>query len=238
MASNKRGIGLAKIMFVISVVLISSAVVLMFQYLSTADERALEKFDTAQVLVASEAISRGTSLEDAQKNALVELRTYPVSAIPTTSLQEISPSNNYLVALADIAPGQILVNEIFGERTKPAIDFNLPAGKVAVTVELSYAARVAAFIKPGVNVAVFSTTQEQNNRASKTSVLFTSLQVLAVGQQVDPNQSASVEEVANFITLAVDYDQASRLVQSLQSAKLYLALLNDSSLVGSQSKES
>lgn len=225
-------------MFVISVVLIFSAVVLMFQYLSTVDERALENFDTAQVLVASEAISRGTSLEDAQKNALVELRTYPVSAIPTTSLQEISPSNNYLVALADIAPGQILVNEIFGERTKPAIDFNLPVGKVAVTVELSYAARVAAFIKPGVNVAVFSTTQEQNNRASKTSVLFTSLQVLAVGQQVDPNQSASVEEVANFITLAVDYDQASRLVQSLQSAKLYLALLNDSSLVGSQSKGS
>lgn len=237
MAASKRGIGLAKILFAFAAIFMLIALILILQYLSTADDRALENFDTAKVLVATDSISRGTSLNDADLKKLVEVRTYPAEALPSSSLQEISSTNGNLVALTDIVPGQILVKEIFGERIKPAIDFNLPAGKVAITVELTYAARVAAFLKPGVNVALFSTTNEQNNRPSKTTNLFRSIQILAIGQQIDPNESAKADEIANFVTVAVNYDQASQLIQAIQNTRIYLALLNDSSLIGSQSTE-
>lgn len=232
MATSKRGIGLARILFAIATVLTIATIALFVQYLSSADERALKNFDTAQVLVATQAISRGTSLGIVDATKLVETRTYPVNTVPANSLQAISPTNSQLVALSDIAPGQILVSENFGERVKPAIDFNLPVGQVAMTVELNYASRVASFLKPGVSVAVFSTTLPQNNKPSKTALLFKSVEVLAVGQQSNLSQTASADEIANFITLAVPFDNASRLVAAYQNAKLHLALLNDSSLIG------
>lgn len=237
MATSKRGIGLARILFAIATVLIFATIALFIQYLSSADDRALKNFDTAQVLVATQSISRGTSLGIVDATKLVETRTYPVNTVPENSLQVISPTNSQLVALSDIAPGQILVNENFGERIKPVIDFNLPVGQVAMTVELNYASRVASFLKPGVSVAVFSTTLPQNNNPSKTTLLFKSVEVLAVGQQSNISQTASADEIANFITLALPFDNASKLVAAYQNTKLHLVLLNDSSLIGLTSQQ-
>jgi pilus assembly protein CpaB len=234
MSKGKRSLGVAKILFAFAVALSLFALVLIFQYLSTAEDRALKSFDTVKVLVATEPISRGTSLYDAEQQKLIEIRTYPAEALPLSSLEKISTANGNLVALMDVVPGQILVNEIFGDRIKPAIDFNLPAGKVAITLNLTYAARVAAFLKPGVNVALFSTSNEQNNRPSSTTTLFRSIQVLAIGQQIDPDKSMDVGEIADFVTVAVNYDQASQLIQAIQNSRIYLALLTDSSLVGAQ----
>lgn len=236
MPSKKRSLGVAKILFVLATIFSLFALVLIFQYLASAEERVLKSFDTVEVLVATESISRGTSLKDAESEKLIEVRTYPAKAVPLSSLQEISATAGNLVALIDIVPGQILVSEIFGDRVKPAINFDLPTGKVAITLNLTYEARVAAFLKPGVNVALFATSAEQNNRPSSTTVLFRSIQVLAIGQQVDPNESAETGEVANFVTVAVNYDQASQLVQAIQNSRIYLALLTDSSLVGAQMK--
>lgn len=234
MSKGKRSLGVAKILFAFAIALSLFALVLIFQYLSTAEDRALKSFDTVKVLVATEPISRGTSLYDAEQQKLIEIRTYPAEALPLSSLEKISTANGNLVALMDVVPGQILVNEIFGDRIKPAIDFNLPAGKVAITLNLTYAARVAAFLKPGVNVALFSTSNEQNNRPSSTTTLFRSIQVLAIGQQIDPDKSMDVGEIADFVTVAVNYDQASQLIQAIQNSRIYLALLTDSSLVGAQ----
>lgn len=234
MSKGKRSLGVAKILFAFAIALSLFALVLIFQYLSTAEDRALKSFDTVRVFVATEPISRGTSLYDAEQQKLIEIRTYPAEALPLSSLEKISTANGNLVALMDVVPGQILVNEIFGDRIKPAIDFNLPAGKVAITLNLTYAARVAAFLKPGVNVALFSTSNEQNNRPSSTTTLFRSIQVLAIGQQIDPDKSMDVGEIADFVTVAVNYDQASQLIQAIQNSRIYLALLTDSSLVGAQ----
>lgn len=237
MAGLNKGIGLARLLFAVAVVLTVTTLALLIQYLSGADERALKNFDSAQVLVATQAISRGTSLSVVDISKLVEAKNFPVNSVPDNSLQEINASNSQLVALSDIAPGQILIGDNFGARVKPAIDFNLPAGQVAITVELNYASKVATFVKPGVSVAVFATTAVQNNRPSKTSLLFKSLEVLAVGQQTDLSQSVPTDEIANFITLSVPYDSAGKLVDAFQNSKLHLALLSDSSLLGLKTEQ-
>jgi Flp pilus assembly protein CpaB len=58
--------------------------------------------------------------------------------------------------------------------------------------------------------------------------------VLAIGQQTDPEKSADIGEIADFVTVAVNYDQASKLIQAIQTSRIYLALLTDSSLIGAQ----
>ena len=233
MAIGIRGLGLSRIMFAISGIFTIFSIVLIYQYVSTSDDRALKNFDTAKVLVATGLIPQGTSLADAQSFKLLEVRSYPVDSIPTNSLQEILPNNRALVAQANIPAGQILVSELFNVRVIPKIDLGIPAGTVAVTIELNYAARVASFIKPGVNVAVYST--KVSNSASSTSMLFSSVRVLAVGTQIAVNDPASVGDVANFITLAVPFDRAPQLVDSIEGGKLYLALLNNSSAIRAQS---
>lgn len=234
MAAGKRGIGMAKVLFAFAALLLLGAIVVTVQYLSTSEERALESFDSAEVLVAAQPIARGTSLFDAQENQLLELKTYPVETLPGNSIQEVTASNGNLVAQADLAPGQILVSEIFAERAIPSIALEIPTGSVAVTVELEYAARVASFVKPGVNVAVYSTSFDQNNKNAKTSLLFRTLRVLAVGTQTSIKESSSEEEISNYLTFAVQFDEADKLIKASQDSKLYLALLNESSFVGAK----
>lgn len=237
MAAGKRGVSIAKILFTFAALLLLGAIVLTVQYLSSADERALENFDSADVLVATQPIARGTSLFDAEKNQSIELKTYPVDTLPTSSLQQISASNGNLVAQADIAPGQILVNELFGERAIPQLAIDIPTGSVAVTVEMEYAARVASFIRPGVNVAVYSTTLDQNNKNAKTSLIFRTLRVLAVGDQTKISDQSNEEEISNYLTFAVPFDEADKLIKASQDSKIYLALLNESSFVGAKSAQ-
>lgn len=237
MAAGKRGVSIAKILFTFAALLMLGAIVLTVQYLSSADERALENFDSADVLVATQPIARGTSLFDAEKNQSIELKTYPVDTLPTSSLQQISASNGNLVAQADIAPGQILVNELFGERAIPQLAIDIPTGSVAVTVEMEYAARVASFIRPGVNVAVYSTTLDQNNKNAKTSLIFRTLRVLAVGDQTKISDQSNEEEISNYLTFAVPFDEADKLIKASQDSKIYLALLNESSFVGAKSAQ-
>lgn len=237
MAAGKRGVSIAKILFTFAALLLLGAIVLTVQYLSSADERALENFDSADVLVATQPIARGTSLFDAEKNQSIELKTYPVDTLPTSSLQQISATNGNLVAQADIAPGQILVNELFGERAIPQLAIEIPIGSVAVTVEMEYAARVASFIRPGVNVAVYSTTLDQNNKNAKTSLIFRTLRVLAVGDQTKISDQSNEEEISNYLTFAVPFDEADKLIKASQDSKIYLALLNESSFVGAKSAQ-
>lgn len=234
MAAGKRSIGVARLLFTFAALLLLGAIVITFQYLSTADERALENFDSAEVLVATQPIARGTSLLDAQNDQSLELTRYPVESIPASSLQKVSPANGNLVAQADIATGQILVAELFAERVIPSIDLEIPSGHVAVTVELEYASRVASFIKPGVNVAVFSSIIDQNNKNAKTSLLFRTLRILAVGTQTGNKDISTEEDTSNYVTFAVQFDDAIKLVNASQESKLSLALLNSSSFVGTK----
>lgn len=233
MATSRRGIKVARLLFGFAGVFALASLYILFLYVSKSDERALDQFDTAKVLVAVESIAKGTSLSEANENGLIEIQTYPAKSLPTNSLEQVLPQNSQLVALSEIAPGEVLVGPMFGERVKPTISLDIPVGKVAITVELNYASKVGSFLRPGVNVAVYSIETSSNAKTSTTNILFRSIQVLAVGEEVAATTATAQTDIANFITLAVPYDQASKLIQATEGSVLYLALLNDSSLVGS-----
>ena len=234
MAISNRGIGVAKLLFGLAVIFFLAGIVVTFQYLSTADERAIQNLESVDVIVAVEAIPKGTSLFDAEISKFIETQTFPAKAVPLNSIQDINASNGDLLSRAGIAPGQILVNSLFADREVPSIDLEIPAGFVAVTVQMEYATRVASFIKPGVDVAVYSTKLDNKNEKAVTTLLFKSARVLAVGTETKVTAQAVDKDISDFITLSIRFDEASKLINATKVSSLYLALLNESSLIGSQ----
>lgn len=222
--SDKRSSVAIKLLFTIASLTAVFSLVLLFMYVSTADERVLKSFDSAKVLVATKTIAKGTSLDTAMSNSLVEERSYPVKSVPKNSLQQIDAANGSLVALGDIPAGQILLVEAFGAKVQPKVELSPEKGKVAVTVELGYGARLGTFLKPGIDVSLFATYTDSNSGKKTTSLLFQSIQILAIGDQVKQDAVNTKDSSANFVTFAVEIEKADKLIEAAQTAALYLAL--------------
>lgn len=226
--SDKRSSVAIRILFLIATFSAIISLVLLYSYVSSADERALKSLDTAKVLIATKEIPQGTTLDQALKLTLIDTRNYPVQSVPKNSLQEVTTSNGNLVALGDIAAGQILLVESFGERVPPKVELSPTKGNVAVTVELGYGARLGTFLKPGIYVSLFATTTDPKTAKKTTTLLFDSLEILAIGAQVSQDQTVAKDAASNFVTFAVAIDKASMLIEAAQTASLYLALPGDS----------
>lgn len=225
--SNKRSSVAIKLLFTLAAFTATLSLFFLYIYVSTADERVLKSLDSAKVLVSTKTILKGTSLNSAQGQDLIEIRSYPVRSLPKNSLQDVNEKNGYLVALGDIAPGQILLEDSFGERAIPKVDLNPSAGQVAVTVELSYGARLGTFLKPGIKVSLYATYTDNKTNAKSTKLLFDSIEILAIGgettqKSVDPKETSS-----NFVTFSVDVGKADGLIQAAETASLYIALPNN-----------
>ena len=224
--SDTRSSAIVKVLFSVAFVAALASISLLYTYLSTAEDRVLKSLDSAKVLVATQALPKGTSLAEATNRKLIELRSYPVKSVPKNSLQAIDSSNQDLVALGEIPPGQILLSESFGSKVLPQVALNPGPGKVAVTVELDYGARLGSFLKPGVEVSIFATYTDAKSGAKSTKLLFDSLQILAIGDKVSQEPVVAEDASSNFVTFAVAIEKANSLIEATQSASLYLALPN------------
>lgn len=222
--SDKRSSVAIKVLFSVAVLSALVSLFLLFAFVSSADERVLKSLDSAKVLVAVQPLAKGTTLSSALEGSLIEERSYPVQSVPLNSLQEVTPANSALVALGDIAPGQILLRDAFGEQVAPQVELKPSDGKFAVTVELGYGARLGTFLRPGVNVSIFATYTDQNSGKKTTRLLFESIQILAIGGQATQEGSETQSDESNFVTFAVDVEKADELIEAAQSASLYLAL--------------
>lgn len=224
--SDTRSSAIVKVLFAVAFVAALASISLMYTYVSTAEDRVLKSLDSAKVLVSIQTLPKGTSLIEASNKKLVELRSYPIESVPKNSLQIIDANNQNLVALGEIPPGQILLAESFGAKVLPKVALNPGVGKVAVTVELDYGARLGSFLKPGVEVSIFSTYTDTKTGLRSTKLLFEALEILAIGDQVSQEPVETKDVSANFVTFAVAIDKANLLIEATQSASLYLALPN------------
>jgi pilus assembly protein CpaB len=135
----------------------------------------------------------------------------------------------------------------------------IPAGMVAVSVQVCLSQAVAGYVTPGSNVALFDTylsgkgsqNVQQTCDAShqtlapggvNTQIVLPRVQVLSVGQSPASAQgtssgfgsaqatgSAGSQSGAVLVTLAVSQTNAERLIQADEVGLPYLALLSGSS---------
>jgi pilus assembly protein CpaB len=146
-----------------------------------------------------------------------------------------------MVVTSNIAVGQVLLAAHFGEQSQVTSGLPLPEGKMAVTVQTGAPEQVAGYVQPGAQVVVFLTYEliDRNGRKSgieRTRVLLPRVEVLAVGtyqSEQSRGNGDAVTGAANqrntvMVTLAVNQQEAERLIGGLNTGTLYLGLLTES----------
>ncbi len=214
-----------------------------FLYADNANDRALAKQDPVEVLVAKAIIPAGTLASEAERQGNFRRETLPRLAVVEGALRDIAQIST-LVAISDIYPGEQILAAKFGA-VGSAGALPIPSGKMAMSVQVGDPQRVAGFVQPGSEVALFVTIKWEKVPGQKdaevppefTRLLLPRVQVIAVGpttlRRPTDGETANKEAVPTAImTLAVDQSQAQRLVFAATKANLYFALLAKDSKVG------
>jgi pilus assembly protein CpaB len=214
----------------VALLLAATGVGLMVSYAQAADERARGDMETVEVFVAVGPIAKGTAVSEALDSGLVRTRLIPRALVPADIDTDLTAVPAESVALHDIGAGQFAPASSFGPAAATTAGLPVPPGKMAVTITLPDPARVAPFLRPGTQIAVFDTSDSTDDAVRTTRVLLARVMVLAVGAATS-DTAEDGDQAGALITLALDQEQAERLIHRVQTGSLYLALVNDASAV-------
>jgi pilus assembly protein CpaB len=241
-----RRIGLIALAVVLA--LIGSFAV--YSYAHNADKRAVDAMRSAKVVYVTKQIPAGTTWAEAIKADYFTEEKVPIGAAPTTAIADTHvsiPMND--VATADIKAGQIVVRQMFGEKSAATGILAIPKGMMAVSITLPANADAAGFVQSGSQIAIFHTFKVGRGKDSSlpqidlgggtdmygTKLLLPRVDVLATSRDAPSNlnsdgskNNSSTTNV--LVTLAVSQSDAERMILAQQTGDLYLALLSDSSV--------
>ena len=210
---------------------------LVFMYANRADERAQAGAEQVQVLVATAGIAAGTTGAAVTESGTVQLQTLPAASVPPGALSDLAPVAD-LITISSIFPGQVLIQPMFGTQQETSGALTLPEGKVAVAISMGDPQRVAGFVNPGSEVAIFRTGATGAEDQQGTNVLLDRVQVIAVGPTTisstttTAGQTTNTEEIPTAIlTLALDQEQAQKVILSTSDGAMYFALLDEKSVI-------
>lgn len=240
------------LLFVIAFLVAAASTGAVFTYVSEVDARAVAGQQPTRVLVAIERIPAGTAASEAVAGELVEQKMVAGGSVPEGALDDVEEIADH-IALGDIFPGEMLLAAKFAQQAPPNSGaLTIPDGSIAISVTLEDPQRVAGFVTPGAEVAIFNThavlpegtpagqsASEDSNRA--TRLLLPRVQVLAVATEVAapaPGTDGADEEAAEpseatstvALTLAVTQAEAEKVILSAETDSLWFALLSPSSV--------
>ncbi len=221
-----------KLMLFAATIVAALGTVLVFLYVQGADSRAVAKFENVEVLRAVAIIEPGETIDAAAAGGKLQLEPVP----QTLAMANVVSNIDDLVGAAAntrIYPGEQIVTDKFGE-TGDASVLPIPDGKLAISVQLTDTSRVAGFIKAGSRVAIFLSGSTPAG-STFTRLLLPDATVIAVGSTTP---AATEEEAAlaealpsTLLTLALDQDQAERIMFATTNGELSFALRNSESTV-------
>lgn len=217
-------------------------------YVKGIDQRATEGQEMVDVLTASATIDAGedtTSAQAAGKFDKSQVRREDVVEGALTTTSSISDQ----VALGTIYPGEQILAAKFGSLSD-AETLVIPDDKLAISVELSDPERVAGFVNPGSEVAIFISAdpvQIQPDGSEKTlppytRLLLTKIQVIGVGTTSVTAKTITTEAGAEFteqvprtiLTVAVNQKDAEKLIYAARNSDVSFALLSKDTKVADQ----
>ncbi|GAB1692167.1 Flp pilus assembly protein CpaB [Krasilnikovia sp. M28-CT-15] len=167
-------------------------------YVRGADQRALAGRQAVWVLISTQRIPAGTSAAAIRGGGYTERVAMPAETVPATALGELDAQLDTLVLTADLPPSQLVLRGMFAEPSEVTGGLAVPDGKLAVSVQMTAAGRVAGYVRPGSRVAVFSTFTMREGRGrvpagdglssghdynQATRVLLPRVEVIGVGER-------------------------------------------------------
>ena len=193
-----------------------------------------------RVLVSSSVIKSGQSLADAQATNSFSEQLIPSDvSVPMDAITEITPILADQIAIGDIPSGEILLKSQFMQKQSSLGPLVVPDGKLAVTVDLTDAAHVGNFLRPGSTIAIFSTVSSATGANALTPIKTTRLLlgnvlVLATGSSTtleQADEAASADRTQMLITVAVTQKQAEKLIHGVQTSALHFGLIGSGAKV-------
>ena len=222
--------GRRTVLLIAALVVAALGTALVFLYVTNYTGDIDEGNKLVKVLQAQQPVTAGTTGSQASADGAFEQVELPQSAVPAGALSDISVVGDQ-VALSPIFEGQQILTQMFGTST-PTSGLPIPKGQLAISVQLGDPNRVAGFVDPGSQVAVFSTIEGADGD-SETRVLLTAADVIGVGATTvvtqtttDETGESTTEEIPRAIlTLALDQQDAQRVIFAQEQGPLYFGLL-------------
>lgn len=218
-----------------AVVLAMLAAVLVYQYLNKADERAADKVEQVEVFVATQSIPKGTSIEDAVNNGLIEPRDFTRKDVPPSAVSSTDGLEGSIAA-SDIAEGQVVVASSFASpSTVSGRAGEIDDGKQAISIQVDPERGVANWIEPADQINVIVTFEYADLTApdkaplTTTAFLLPGIEVIGVGSTTvsttTPEGEQTTTENAGLLTLQVTARQAEQLAHAKSNgAQIYVTL--------------
>jgi pilus assembly protein CpaB len=233
------------ISIVLALVLAAAGTLAVLAYVGRADERALSGTTAVSVLVAARPIPAGTAVEKLLPEGYLRSRNYPTGAVPDDAISQLTAAQKGLIIGGTVRQGALITASLMEQKTANQ-PFVIPDGRIAVTVQMGEAERVADYAKPGTKVVIFvslhrSWTKKKGEEETvynehNVKVLMADVPVLAIGR---PAVGAAKKEDSNaLVTLGVTQEQAERLILGATQSSgggsnggnsLYMGLQTDSS---------
>lgn len=229
--------GRRTVLLIVAAVIAIAGVGMIYLYVQGADTRAKQAQEPVSVLKAVAQIEPGETLQAASASGKIELRDVPAEQQLGGAMAEIGGSGA-LVALTRVYPNEQIIASKFGSPGDQEV-LTMPAGKFAVSVQLSDTGRVAGFISPGSRVAVFVTGTTGPNGAEGTRLLLPEVQVAAVAQTTvttatttgDHGEQTTESLPRALVTLAVDQREAEKVLFASAHGELSFGLLDEKSKI-------
>ncbi len=222
-----------RILLVVAVLVAAVGSALVFLYTKGADTRAEERFDTVEVLEATAVIAPGETFEDAQAAGKLTLEAVAKDAL-LDGYQTTADSLTGTVSLGTIYPGEQIISAKWGQSAAVESSLQIPDTNMAASVNLTDPARVAGFVNPGSEVAVFWTgTNATGGMMSK--ILLTRVTVLGVGSTTpvsttttDETGASTTEQLPRtLLTLSLNQAQTQKVLLGASTGELAFGLLTD-----------
>jgi pilus assembly protein CpaB len=226
--------GRRTIVLVSALLIAALGVLLVLLYVRGADNRAGSGRKTETVLVATQTIATGTTGEQAEADGLYTSKAISADSVAEGALTSIDEVKS-LVSLTTVFPGQQLVRAGWGQ-AQSVTSIPVPSGYLAVSVQLGDPQRVAGFLGPGSEVAVFATVPDPSatagNGGNVTTTLLRKVTVITVGNvapvtEASPSSSSSSDTISRaIVTLALTQEQAQKVIYAQSRGQLYLGLVS------------
>lgn len=217
-------------------------------YVKGIDNRATEGQEMVEVLTASATIDTGEDVATAQSAGKFEKSQVRKEDVVDGALTTTSAITD-AVALGTIYPGEQILAAKFGSLSE-ADGLVIPDDKLAVSVELSDPERVAGFVNPGSEVAIFISADpvlQQFDGTEKTlppytRLLLSKVQVIGVGTTSVSSKTTTTEGGAEVVeqvprtilTVAVNQKDAEKLIYAARNSDVSFALLSKNSKITDQ----
>jgi len=170
------------------------------------------------VVVASRDIPEGKPIA----SDFLEEKKIPAGKIPTDAITSSAMAAGRLSKYG-ISQGQVVSqHDLMPIGISLEFESKLKPGMRALTFAVDTNSGVAGFIKPESRVDIMSMVG--SGAETKVAPILSDVEVIAVGQMYQREPGASQAIPANSVTVAINPEDAQKLVKGVAASKLYLSL--------------